>query len=123
MIYDDGMGFREQLPKLTLGLEERYEAARAETDRRASAKAKLALMVEALGEAYVEERCGSAEVEDVDLSELQALFIDVSIAYGLNGVREVEAALAGLMPVVEKVERLNALTGKTAGRQGFSRVL
>lgn len=123
MIYDDGMATRAKLPKLTLALQERYEAARTEKDARKAAGLKLALMVEALGAGYVSERCGSCEVNDVDLSELNAMFLDVSMAYGMNGMREVEAVLADLMPIVEKMERLNAITGKAQGRQGFSRVL
>lgn len=122
MNYRDGNETFE-LPSLTLALQDRYEAARSCADRREAASLKLALMVEALGEDYVRSRCGSCDVEGVDLAELHALFIDVSMAYGLHGFKEVEAALSSLMPLVDKLDRLNALAGKSKARQGFRGVV
>ena len=123
MLYTDGKDSFE-LPKLTLALEERFAEARHEKDRRKSVEAKLALMTECLGRAYISERCGSTDVEQVDLSELDALFIDVTIAYNLNGVGEVMSAMAQIAPLMEYLERINAITGGGKGsRQGFKRVL
>lgn len=125
MLYTDGKDSFE-LPKLTLALEERFAEARHEKDRRKSVEAKLALMTECLGRAYITERCCSADINEVDLSELDALFIDVTIAYNLNGVGEVMSAMAQLAPLVEQLERINAITGSRQGangRQGFKRVL
>lgn len=120
MIYKDGTGAAFQLPKMTIALQERYDAARAASDARESASLKLQLMREALGDQYVADRCGGADVESVDVSELQVLFVDVSLAYGLNGVAEIGSALAQLAPMLDQIERLNKITNT---RQGFSRVV
>lgn len=124
MQYTDGRSAFE-LPKMTLALEERFNAAREEKDRRKSAEMKFALMAECLGADYVRGRCDAESVEDADLCELDALFIDVSIAYNMNGYGEVMSAMAELAPLVEQLERINAITGKNGhqGRQGFRRVL
>lgn len=124
MQYTDGRSVFD-LPKMTLDLEERFGAAGAEKDRRASVEQKFALMVECLGADYVRSRCDAESVEDADLCELDALFIDVSIAYNMNGYGEVMSAMAELAPLMDQVERINAITGGNGhkGRQGFRRVL
>lgn len=119
MIYRDGAQAHD-LPKMTLALQERYEAARTAEDTREAVALKLQLMREALGDSYVIDRCGGADVESVDVSELQALFVDVSLAYGLNGVMEIGSALSQIAPLLDQLERLNKITNT---RQGFSRVV
>ena len=123
MFYDDGAGLYE-LPRMTMGLQDRYEAARTADSPREAVRLKLALMCEALGAGYVEARCGDAsDVEAVDVSELNALFIDVSLAYGMHGVGEVGAALSQLAPLLDQIERMARITGEAQARQGFKRVL
>ena len=122
MIYDDGAAMFE-LPKLTLALQERYDAARRADSGREAVSAKLDLMLGALGPSYVHERCGGTDADSVDVSELNALFIDVSLAYGMNGMREIGAALSQIAPVLDQMERLSQLTGTAGARRGFRSVL
>ena len=123
MFYDDGAHSFE-LPRMTIGLQERYDAARGAKDARESARLKLELMREALGEDYVADRCGeSHDVAAVDVAELDALFIDVSLAYGMRGLGEVGAVLSQLAPLLDQIERINAITSDAKPRQGFKRVL
>ena len=119
MIYHDGAQAHE-LPKMTIALQDRYDAARAAEDLREAVGLKLQLMREALGDQYVNGRCGGIDVESVDISELQALFIDVSLAYGLNGVMEVGSALSQIAPLLDQLERISKITNT---RQGFTRVV
>ena len=112
-----------ELPKMTLKLQDRYEAARREDDARKAASLKLQLMREALGEGYLLDRCGeSHDVDAVDVAELNALFLDVSLAYGMYGIGEVGAALSQIAPLLDQIERINAIAGE-GGRNGFKRVL
>ena len=124
MQYTDGRSMFE-LPKLTLDLEDRFDAVRAEEDRRKSAEMKFELMADCLGADYVRSRCDAETVDDADLCELDALFIDVTIAYGMNGYGEIASMLAELSPIMDQLERINAITGGNGhkGRQGFRRVL
>lgn len=122
MIYSDGV-HDFQLPRLTMALQERYEAARRADTLKEAVEAKLALMTAALGSDYVEARCGASAPEDVDVAELNALFLDVSLAYGMNGIREVEAALSQIAPLLDQIERVNRITGAGGSRQGFRNVL
>lgn len=123
MFYDDGARSFE-LPRMTISLQERYDAARGAQDARESARLKLQLMCEALGEGYVADRCGeSHDVGAVDVAELDALFIDVSLAYGMRGLGEVSAVLSQLSPLLDQIERINAIAGDVKPRQGFKRVL
>lgn len=122
MRFSDGYETFE-LPRLTLALEEEYKAARAETDRRKAVAAKLKLEREALGDDYVVTRCGSVELNEADTSEVDRLFIELSLAYNMNGVGDVASAFEQLTPILEQMERINRVIGDANCRQGFRRVV
>lgn len=126
MIYTDDYGNNVELPTLTLALNEKLnEAAKGGNEEKAQ-RLRYELLKEILGEEYTAEALNGSNVNEIDLIRLSKVFSEVQMAYTLpiieDSVKPALKMLEDVLPMIEKMERIQANGGGKPNRQGFSRV-
>lgn len=121
--FTDENGNSFELPKLTLALQEKNNAAKGNTDFKALVKARYDFLKSVLPSEYLNERLNGKAEASIDIIELSKLYMLVDNAYwGEERQTQVEVATAQMEQVKDLVNAANSMA-KITNRQGFNRVV
>lgn len=121
--FTDENGNSFELPKLTLALQEKNNAAKGNTDFKALVKARYEFLKAVLPTDYLNERLNGKSEVSIDVIELSKLYMLVDDAYwGEERQKQIESATAQIEQVKDLVNAANSMA-KINNRQGFNRVV
>lgn len=121
--FTDENGNSFELPKLTMALQEKNNAAKGNTDFKALVKARYEFLKAVLPADYLNERLNGKSEVSIDVIELSKLYMLVDDAYwGDERRKQIESATAQMEQVKDLVNAANSMA-KINNRQGFNRVV
>lgn len=124
MNYVDADGNEVELPKLTPQLAARMHAGADQPSAMGKWQAEYAFLQLALPTDYLAERVGGTKFDDIDLSALDVLFIDVCDTYNRPAAeaqaKSMRAQLDGMdMDKLTRISEAMAAVSQPRSRQGF----
>ena len=121
--FTDENGNSFELPKLTLALQEKNNAAKGNADFKALVSARYNFLKAVLPSEYLNERLNGKTESTIDVVELSKLYMLVDNAYwSEERQKQIESATAQIEQVKELVNAANSMA-KISNRQGFNRVV
>lgn len=127
VIFKDNDGAKFELPKLTLDISDQMDDVQTAESNRERYSRQLSLLQSVLPDEYLEKKLDGTEVNDVDLTQLNCLYIGIVQAYSAPVAeaqnRMMSEQLRTIKPAVEAARSINGVIKNGAGRQGFGKVI
>lgn len=127
VIFKDNDGSKFELPKLTLDISDQMDEVQEAAGNRERYSKQLTLLQNVLPAEYLEEKLDGTTVSEVDLTQLNCLYIGVIQAYSAPVTeaqnRMLSEQMKQIKPAVEAARSINGVIKSGAGRQGFGKVI
>lgn len=126
MEYRDELGNVFELPAYTLELSNRLTDASKAPNNKVGLLERYDFLTELFPADYLDEVLGSNDIKEMDILELSKLFNSVYAAYMTpmleSQFQALSSTLNEVMPMLDKLERIQANGGGKPNRQGFNRI-
>lgn len=124
--YRDTKGNAVELPKLTLGISDKMDEVSAAQSNRERYRLQHELVKEVCGEEYAAQALDGEDIEDIDIVELNVLYVGIVNAYAAPAAKAQADGIAeqmkALKPVVGAADAVGRMAVMGNSRQGFRSV-
>lgn len=126
VVYRDGKGNAVELPKLTLEISDKMDAVGAAQSNRERYRLQHEFVKEVCGEEYAAQALDGEGIEDIDLVELNVVYVGIVNAYAAPAAKAQAEGIAeqmkALKPVVGAADAVGRIAVMGNSRQGFKAV-
>ena len=126
VVYRDSKGNAVELPKLTLGISDKMDAVGAAQSNRERFSLQYEFIKEVCGEEYAAQALDGEDIEDIDLVELNVVYVGIVNAYAAPAAKAQAEGIAeqmkALKPVVGAADAVGKIAVMGNSRQGFKAV-
>lgn len=124
--YRDTKGNAVELPKLTLGISDKMDAVGSAQSNRERYRLQYEFVKEVCGEEYTDQALNGEDIEDIDLVELNVVYVGIVNAYAAPAAKAQAEGIAeqmkALKPVVGAADAVGKIAVMGNSRQGFKAV-
>lgn len=124
--YRDTRGNAVELPKLTLGISDKMDAVGSVQSNRERYRLQYEFIKEVCGEEYAAQALDGEGIEDIDLVELNVVYVGIVNAYAAPAAKARAEGIAeqmkALKPVVGAADAVGKIAVMGNSRQGFKAV-
>lgn len=124
--YRDAKGNAVELPKLTLGISDKMDEAGAAQPNRERYRLQYEFVKEVCGEEYAAQALDGEDIDDIDLVELNVVYVGIVNAYAAPAAKARAEGIAeqmkALKPVVGAADAVGRMAVMGNSRQGFKAV-
>lgn len=124
--YRDTKGNAVELPKLTLGISDRMDEVGAARSNRERYRLQYEFVKEVCGEEYAARALDGEDIDDIDLVELNVVYVGIVNAYAAPAAKARAEGIAeqmkALKPVVGAADAVGRIAVIGNSRQGFKAV-
>lgn len=124
--YRDTKGNAVELPKLTLGISDKMDEVSAAQSSRERYRLQYEFVKEVCGEEYAAQALDGEDIEDIDLVELNVVYVGIVNAYAAPAAKAQAEGIAeqmkALKPVVGAADAVGKMAVMGNSRQGFKAV-
>lgn len=126
VVYRDSKGNAVELPKLTLGISDKMDAVGAAQSNRERYSLQYEFIKEVCGEEYAANALDGEDIENIDLVELNVVYVGIVNAYAAPAAKAQAEGIAeqmkALKPVVGAADAVGKIAVMGNSRQGFKAV-
>lgn len=124
--YRDIKGNVVELPKLTLGISDKMDEVSAAQSNRERYRLQYEFIKEVCGDEYAAQALDGEDIEDIDLVELNVVYVGIVNAYAAPAAKAQAEGIAeqmkALKPVVGAADAVGRIAVMGNSRQGFKSV-
>lgn len=124
--YRDTKGNVVELPKLTLGISDKMDEVGAAQSNRERYRLQHEFVKEVCGEDYAAQALDGEAIEDIDLVELNVVYVGIVNAYAAPAAKAQAEGIAeqmkALKPMVGAADAVSKMAVMGNSRQGFKSV-
>lgn len=124
--YRDTRGNAVELPKLTLGISDKMDEVGAAQSNRERYRLQYEFVKDVCGEEYAAQALDGEDIDDIDLVELNVVYVGIVNAYAAPAAKAQAEGIAeqmkALKPVVGAADAVGRMAAMGNSRQGFKAV-